>query len=108
MDRLWSMSTHKIYQRVAAVIGECPDHKSFTTLLDIGAGPGQLIGLLEEKFGFASSAVDYTDKLMKRPGQKVEIVDLNKQGLPYPDDHFDVVTMTEVIEHLEHNREVLR
>jgi SAM-dependent methyltransferase len=102
------MSTNKIYERVADVIDRCPQRVSFKTLLDIGAGPGQLIGLLEEKFGFTASAVDYTDKLMKRPGQKVDIVDLNTQGLPYPDNHFDVVTMTEVIEHLEHNREVLR
>lgn len=102
------MSTQKIYDKVAAVIDSCPDRESFKTLLDIGAGPGHLIGLLEERFGFTSKAVDYTDKLMKRPGQEVDIVDLNKEGLPYPDNSFDVVTLTEVIEHLEFNREVLR
>jgi SAM-dependent methyltransferase len=102
------MSTQRIYDKVASIIADCQDRNSFRTLLDIGAGPGHLIGLLEKKFGFTSTAVDYTDTLMKRPGQKVDIVDLNKEGLPYPDDSFDVVTLTEVIEHLEHDRAVLR
>jgi len=102
------MSTQTIYNRVVEVIGECPEVASFKNHLDIGAGHGQLIGMLHDRFGFESAAVDYTDSLMQRPGQKVDIVDLNKDPLPYPDNHFDVVTMTEVIEHIEHDRDVLR
>jgi SAM-dependent methyltransferase len=102
------MSTRKIFEKVVSVIQDCPDRKSFKTHLDIGSGRGELIGMLKEKFGFESKAADYTDELMKREGQKVDIVDLNQQGLPYEDASFDVVTATEVIEHLEHDRDVLR
>ena len=101
------MSTQKIYDRVVEVICECPDKASFKTHLDIGAGTGQLITMLQEH-GFESSAADYTDSLMRREGQKVDIVNLNEEPLPYPDNHFDVVTLTEVIEHIEHDRDVLR
>ena len=55
-----------------------------------------------------SSVCDYTDELMKIPGQKVDIANLNHEPLPYGDATFDVVTATEVIEHLEDFREVLR
>jgi SAM-dependent methyltransferase len=102
------MSTQTIYERVTQVIGDCPGRSGFKTHLDIGAGHGQLIGMLHDRFGFESSAIDYTDTLMQRDGQKVDIVDLNKDSLPYPDNHFDVVTLTEVIEHIEHDRDVLR
>ncbi|MBI1842636.1 MAG: class I SAM-dependent methyltransferase [Verrucomicrobia bacterium] len=76
--------------------------------LDIGAGAGQLVEMFRKEFGVETRVCDYTDKLMKAPAQKVEIANLNEEGLPYPDGHFDVVTATEVVEHLEHYRETLR
>jgi SAM-dependent methyltransferase len=45
---------------------------------------------------------------MKLPGQKVDIANLNSEKLPYPDASFDAVTATEVVEHLEDHRAVLR
>jgi len=46
---------------------------------------------------------------MKLPDQKVDIVDLNeKKELPYQNDKFDIVTLTEVIEHLEDFRAIMR
>ncbi|MDQ7837596.1 MAG: class I SAM-dependent methyltransferase [Thermodesulfobacteriota bacterium] len=56
-----------------------------------------------------ASCCDYTDKLMQLPGQKVDLVDLNtKKELQYQDSTFDIVTATEVIEHLEDFRAILR
>lgn len=45
---------------------------------------------------------------MQLPGVKVDIANLNHERLPYADASFDVVTATEVVEHLEHYRETIR
>lgn len=76
--------------------------------LDIGAGHGDLIRLLRKQFNVTSSACDYTHTLMTLPDVKVSVANLNTQGLPYDDQAFDLVTCTEVIEHLEHYRYTLR
>ncbi len=76
--------------------------------LDIGSGNGDLIQLLRSKFDLHSSACDYTDTLMHLSDVKVRVADLSIQGLPFEDASFDLVTCTEVIEHLEHYRETLR
>ncbi|ABE47295.1 class I SAM-dependent methyltransferase [Polaromonas sp. JS666] len=77
--------------------------------LDIGSGHGDLIQLLREaEFINKSSACDYTDSLMKLDDIKVTEVNLNEHGLPYQDGAFDLVTCTEVIEHLEHYRKTIR
>ena len=102
------MSTEKIYQAVLKAALKSHSEGPLKTHLDIGAGSGRLIELFKENLGLASLACDYTDTLMKLPGQKVDVVNLNDDRLPYPDASFDVVTATEVIEHLENYREILR
>src|SRR5262249_40238835 len=54
------------------------------------------------------TACDYTGDLMRGPGLKVDEVDLNTAGLPYKDRTFDLVTCTEVLEHLEDYRYTIR
>lgn len=76
--------------------------------LDIGAGHGELISLMRSKFDIHSSACDYTDSLMRLSDVSVKIAELSNENLPYPDESFDLVTCTEVIEHLEHYRSTLR
>ena len=76
--------------------------------LDIGSGHGDLIQLLRGRFDIHSSACDYTDSLMRLEDVDVKVVDLSNEGLPFQDASFDLVTCTEVIEHLEHYRRILR
>ena len=58
--------------------------------------------------GVETSACDYTDSLMALQGQKVDVANLNEDRLPYFDNSFDLVTCTEVIEHLENYRRLVR
>ena len=76
--------------------------------LDVGSGSGELIDVVTRTFPLKPRACDYRDDLMAIDGIKVDVVDLNAGGLPYPDASFDLVTCTEVIEHLEHFRSALR
>lgn len=77
--------------------------------LDIGSGHGDLIQLLRSNGVVTrSSACDYTDTLMQIKDVVVDVVNLNDDRLPYPDASFDLVTCTEVVEHLEHYRKTIR
>lgn len=76
--------------------------------LDVGAGNGELIDRVMREFQVTVRACDYRDDLMTLGNLKVDVVDLNRDQLPYTDASFDLVTCTEVIEHLEHHRGALR
>lgn len=102
------MSTENIYGAVIEAIQRYPHRARLQQHLDVGSGRGRLIERIRQSFNLVSAACDYTDTLMKLPGQKVEVANLNHQPLPYADARFDLVTATEVIEHLEHYRETLR
>lgn len=102
------MSIDRIHIKVLELLLAEPGWQRWTRHLDIGAGHGTLITRIKAEMKVESSVCDYTDELMKLPGQKVDIANLNHEQLPYADATFDVVTATEVIEHLEDFRRVVR
>lgn len=76
--------------------------------LDVSAGWGDLIRKLHaERPRILSEACDYPIA-PELEGIPVKEVNLHKEALPYDDDRFDLVTCTEVFEHLENHRPVLR
>lgn len=102
-----ALSTDKILLTATNMVAK--KHFKFPAIhLDIGAGTGELITLMRSKFKIASVACDYTDTLMMLPDVTVNVANLNTEKLPFEDNTFDIVTSTEVIEHLEHYRETLQ
>ena len=101
------LSTSTIHKAAVDMVSKL--HSTFPCEhLDIGAGHGELISLMRAKFNIHSTACDYTDKLMELADVSVKIADLSVENLPFPDHSFDLVTCTEVVEHLEHYRSTLR
>jgi len=101
------MSTERIYKTVLQVAEAFHQQRPFQDHLDIGAGSGQLLRLARERFGCAPRACDYTDKFLQLQGTKVDVANLNNESLPYADCSFDLVTATEVIEHLSRFRDLI-
>lgn len=100
------MSTEAIYRAVLPLLrSHLPPEGCF---LDVGSGTGELIRRVRDGWKGTSFGCDYTSQWMKLPGQKVDVVDLDQDPLPYESSFFDVVSCTEVVEHLEDYRRLLR
>lgn len=107
LQKIGKLSTDKILNTVIKMITK--KHGTFPAQhLDVGSGTGELIALLRSKLLIQSRAIDYTDKLIRLDNVPMEMVNLNKEKFPYENESFDIVTCTEVIEHLEHYRETIQ
>ncbi len=73
-------------------------------ILDVGCGTGFILEHLTKLNNTAEyHGIDITDinfSYLKNKGVITNIVDLEKESLPYKNNHFDIVFSTEVIEHL--------
>lgn len=77
--------------------------------LDLGAGWGDLIKRLRESYPHLKSwGVDYNPTHFGVPDVEIRHADFSVDRLPYGDAEFDLVTCTEVVEHLENFRHALR
>jgi ubiquinone/menaquinone biosynthesis C-methylase UbiE len=75
-------------------------------LLDVGCGRGEFLnGFIE--MGVNGHGVDQTDSAKSYcPKAEISQADIENEGLPYPDNTFDVVFSKSVIEHF-HNPDIL-
>lgn len=75
-------------------------------VLDVSCKRGEILKALKER-GFAVQGTQFAPDAPNVDGIPIDRgVDVMK-GLPYPDASFDVVTLVEVIEHLENHRAAL-
>lgn len=82
------------------------DIKAGAKLLDFGCGRGEFLnGFID--MGVEGYGVDFTDAAKKScPNAEIKQADIENDGLPYPDNYFDVVFSKSVIEHF-HNPDIL-
>lgn len=99
------MSTQNIYE--AVMRAALPAFGKGTAHLDIGAGRGELIKELNRNFDVQSQACDFHIERFTG-GVPCKKVNLNTEPLPYQDDQFDLITCSEVVEHLENYRGLFR
>lgn len=76
--------------------------------LDIGAGRGELIHKLRSEMSISSSACDFHTERFAVVDAPCIQVNLNHEPLPYQDSQFELVTCSEVVEHLENYRALIR
>ena len=105
------MSTQNIYTAVIDVAKNRLSSKLASgegRHLDIGAGRGELIKELRHTIPLSSSACDFHVERFAAEDTPCAQVNLNHEPLPYPDAQFDLVTCSEVVEHVENYRALLR
>jgi len=95
------------------IVDVCKDI-SFKKVLEVGAGDGSILQYLDE-WGFSNEMyaleiVESAAELIKKRNLKsvVEVKLFDGYQIPYPDSFFDVVILSHVLEHVEHERLVIR
>lgn len=107
-DRLWnyyqnqaSESFDSSYTRLQFLAKRCPFG---SRVLNIGAGSGYLETLLMQRSAYVHS-LDPSEVTVNRLNAEQGMAGSAKQGychdIPFPDNYFDLVIMTEVIEHIQ-------
>lgn len=93
-DRFWK-----------SIILKIKKYKISGNILDIGCAFGFLLkrlpGNFDELHGIDISKYAVERAKKEIPSAKIQRVNINTDGLPYPDEYFDLVTALDVLEHTE-------
>lgn len=110
-DKAWR--TFGAIQKVKNILDISKGMK-FAKVLEVGAGDGSILELLASQ-AFASQlyALEISNSGIekieaKRIDKFVEVLKFDGYQIPYPDKSFDLVILSHVLEHVEHERILLR
>ncbi|QKJ31326.1 class I SAM-dependent methyltransferase [Mucilaginibacter mali] len=110
-DIAWRMLGAKY--KAQHIIDVCKGYK-FETVLEVGAGDGSILKLLAEKdFAPSYDAVELSASgvaQIKKAGIRNlrSVQEFDGYHLPFGDDSFDLIILSHVLEHVEHERLLLR
>jgi SAM-dependent methyltransferase len=77
-----------------------PKFKKNGRLLDFGCGSGEVLSILK-RIGWETHGVELNEEAVKYARSKgLDIFDKDIRSIHFPDDHFDVIRMRSVLEHL--------
>jgi len=110
-DETWRMLGAKY--KVAHIIEVCKGY-TFNKVLEVGAGDGSILKLLADKnFAPEYHAVEISasgvERIRERNIPQVRsVLEFDGYHLPFDDDSFDLIILSHVLEHVEHERLLLR
>jgi len=87
------------------------DELSFSNLLDVGCGTGNLLKLISSKYDVKIAGVDLTPKMLNiariKLGDEADLKVSDSEELPFDDNKFDMVICTDSFHHYPHPEKVL-
>ncbi|MFT5121590.1 MAG: SAM-dependent methyltransferase [Kiritimatiellia bacterium] len=97
-------------KRIALVLKHLPEGP--VRFLDAGCGAGEYVRVLNVQDRVDAEGIEYLAEKVAEAKADAEIADRVQQGdlqaLPFPDAHFDVALLNEVLEHVPDERQGLR
>lgn len=97
-----------IYRRLDEIVKEFGPYRQSGRLLDVGFGAGTLLEAAR-RAGWQTTGVEVAETAVEHVrGLGFEVFCGTLQDANYPENHFDVVTASEVLEHVEDPEMVLR
>lgn len=90
----------RTYEVVKAIEKYCENPKR---ILDLGTADGLMLSRIKNKYPEAECmGVEYAQELIDaNEDSRIKIIQGNAQRLPFPDNQFDIVIATAIIEHVE-------
>jgi len=110
-DSEWRMLGAK--SKAANIVAVCKSINP-VKVLEVGAGDGSILHFLNEwNFGEQLYALEIADTGVSRIRERgldrlIEAKSFDGYEIPYPDDSFDLVILSHVLEHVEHERILIR